>query len=198
PREAEAARIRDMDGGDGSSLFGQLRPDAQRVEHAAAGIAQRGGAFIEAGLSLAVGREGLDQCDRQRQVTQRRGEAGAGQSATDDGDVETAGILVIRLVGHAQPAGRAPTSASTSSGSPGTPAVSTSQPPAVTTTSSSMRMPQFQKRRGAPPRASTPPGSPATPAVSTSPPPAVTTPSSSRRMPQFQKRFGTPREPAGI
>ncbi len=53
--EAEAACVGDVDRADGRGLGGHGRPDAESFEDAAAGVAEGGGAVVEAGLGGAGG-----------------------------------------------------------------------------------------------------------------------------------------------
>ena len=79
----------------------------------------------------------------QRRVLQRQRQTRAHHAAADDGDIARA---CRRMRSHHAAA----ISASISSAALGTSSVSTSQPARVTTTSSSMRTPTFQKRRDTP------------------------------------------------
>src|SRR6187200_2607844 len=76
-----------MDGSDGSCGGLERLPDSQPFEDAPAGIAQRSGALVEAGLRGGIRRVRLDQRDAQRCVTQCGSQACPDQTAADDGEV---------------------------------------------------------------------------------------------------------------
>ncbi len=137
PGEAEVPGVGDVDLAyrrcDGSDVV----PHAQGREDLARAVAERGAALIEARLQLAASDHGLDQRYLEPGAGQRQRQARPHHAAPDDGDI----ALLRGRRGHA-----AAINASIASGSFGASSVRTSQPLRVTTTSSSMRTPMFQKR----------------------------------------------------
>ncbi len=138
PRKAEVAGIRDMNLAYWGRAGRDLIPDPEGAQDLPRAIAQGSAAIIEARLRGAVGGHGLDQQYLQPRAGQRQRQTRPDHAATDDGDIAAARSRRF----HA-----AAINASISSGSFGASSVSTSQPPRVTATSSSMRTPIFQKRR---------------------------------------------------
>src|SRR5665213_445445 len=132
PCEGQPARIGDMNGADHPAVGGNGAPDTEGIENAAAGIAQRGGALIEALMGSGFRADALDEYHRAAGGRQRQSKAGADHATADDGDVERFHYA-------------AAITASMASGFLGAPAVSTSAPSRVTSTSSSMRMPILSK-----------------------------------------------------
>src|SRR6185437_9752769 len=142
-REAEAPGLGDVDGADRGRLRRDVAPHAEALENAPAGVAERGGALIEARLRGGAERHALDEQQRAAAARERRGEARAHHAAADHRDID----LERGSRGHAQARAM---SASIWSGSLGARAVSTSAPRLVTATSSSMRTPILRKRFGTP------------------------------------------------
>ncbi len=138
-REAEVAGIGDVDLADRRGVRGDRVPHAEGLEDAPRAVAERGGALIEARLRVALRRappRSAPPCAAAPASASAR--LAPTMPPPTIGDIA---VLVARCAAHA-----AAISASISSGSFGTPPVSTSQPLRVTTTSSSMRTPMFQKR----------------------------------------------------
>src|ERR1700690_2739699 len=140
PCEAEMPGIRNVNRLNRAGSRMDRGPDPEGLEDRARAIAECAGAIIEARLRRAVGRDRLDQQHAQVGLRQRKREAGTDHPAAGDRYVVAPG----------ESAHAAAISASIASVSLGTPLLSTSQPPRVTTTSSSMRPPMFQKERGTP------------------------------------------------
>ena len=141
PRKAEMTGVRDMNLAYGGRAGRDLIPDPEGAQDLARAVAQGGAAIIETRLRGAVGGHRLDQQHLLARGGQRQRQARPDHAAADDGD-----IAALRGRGfHA-----AAINASICSGSLGASSVSTSQPPRVTATSSSMRTPIFQKRRETP------------------------------------------------
>ena len=141
PRRAEMAGVGNADLAHRAGVRLQVLPDAERLEDPPAAVAQRAGAIIEARLPGRIGDHRLDQCDAPAGSGERERQARTDHAAADDRDLD----IGVRRRAHA-----AAISFSMTSGSVGAPALSTSWPVAVTATSSSMRMPMFQKLLGTP------------------------------------------------
>src|SRR5947199_249690 len=91
PREPEAPRLRDVDDPDGGGFGSERAPAAEALEDAAARVAERGGALIEARLAAASEGCALDQEQPHSRTGERRGETRAHESAADDRDVDIEG-----------------------------------------------------------------------------------------------------------
>src|SRR5207302_7100499 len=91
PREPEAPRLRDVDDPDGGGLGSERAPATEALEDAAARVAERGGALIEARLAAASEGCALDQEQPHSRTGERGGETRAHESAADDRDVDIEG-----------------------------------------------------------------------------------------------------------
>ena len=140
-RRAVVTGVRHADLAHRASVRVEVPPDTQRLEYPPAAVAECGGPVVEAGLPGRVGDDRLDERDALAGAAERQRQTGPDHAAADDCDIDDGGCPVA----HA-----AAISFSMASGSVGAAAVSTSWPDAVTATSSSMRMPMFQKRLGTP------------------------------------------------
>ena len=146
-REAEMSGIRDVDRADRAGPRRDRLPHPEGCEDAPAGIAQRGGALIEARLLGAGEGHALDQERAHAAADERQRQARADHAAADDRNVDLSGHSAVGGHGRAsQPRPSALRSGPASFGA----GRSAPRTPRVTTTSSSMRMPMFQKRFGTP------------------------------------------------
>ena len=137
---AEAATVGHMDLRNRLGALADARPDAQALVDLPSAVGQRGGARIVARLITVAGGEGLDQHDLPTAGLgtglQGQGQAGTHQAAADDRKLYATHQATTARADCAS-AIRASTSATVL----GTPPVRISQPPLVTTTSSSIRTP---------------------------------------------------------
>ncbi len=135
PRDTGTPALGDVDEADGRGLGRERPPGAGLLQDAPAALGERDGA-LAAGrrVRLPVRAARLDHGDAQARGRERRERRADGPAAGDH-----------HVEGTRRPA-HAPTIASTVSGSLGSAALSTSQPSAVTATSSSMRTPMPRQR----------------------------------------------------
>ncbi len=133
--KAGATALGNMDLADRGGGGGQRFPQVQGLEDAAGSLRQGQGAVVIAGVCADRQRRGLDQTDPQILTVQRAGQAGADHAAANDQQIV---VHIVHLPSRIH--------ASMSSMALGAASVSTSGSSAVTSTSSSMRMPIRHQR----------------------------------------------------
>ncbi len=141
---AEPAALGDADGAHGRRARRERRPDPDALEDTARAVGEREIAIRPRALGAPVRRARLDHRRAQAGAVERARKARAHQAAADDDQIARG---LHRLAHRPVPAS---INASISSISLGIPALSTSGPSRVTSTSSSMRTPMFHHRLATP------------------------------------------------